>query len=180
MSFDNVNFKSNPNFKFKEIVKEKTECLASTYQFDVFKDKDGETYLISPYWDIEHVETPIHYISIINLKNNQLHLKLEGHQDRVLTARFFQNPYNGKNYIISADRKFRVIVWDLSDNGNKIFNEEVKYDSFLYSSILMFEESGLIYAVTSTLSNGETFVFTVDEEKKKKQFLKQKILMYTS
>ena len=93
MSFDKVNFKSNPNFKFKEIVKEKTECLASTYQFDCFKDKDGETYLISPFWDIEHVETPIHYISIINLKNNQLHLKLEGHQDRVLTARFFQNHF---------------------------------------------------------------------------------------
>lgn len=174
MSFDNVNFTSNPNFKFKEIVIEKTECLAATYQFDVFKDKDGETYLISPYWNIEHPETPIHHISIINLKNNKLHLKLEGHQDRVLTVRFFQNPYTGKNYLISADRKYRVIVWNLSNNGEQIFNEEVKYESFLYSSLLMFEESGLIYAVTSTLSNGETFVFTVDEEKKKEAVPKTK------
>ena len=64
MSFDSENFKSNPNFKFKEIVVEKTECLASTYQFDCYKADDGETYLISPYWDIERADKPDHHISL--------------------------------------------------------------------------------------------------------------------
>ena len=71
MSFEMVNFKSNPNFKFKEIVVEKTECLASTYQFDCYKDDDGETYLISPYWDIEKADKPDHHISIINLRTKK-------------------------------------------------------------------------------------------------------------
>ena len=169
MSFDSENFKSNPNFKFKEIVVEKTECLASTYQFDCYKADNGETYLISPYWDIEKADKPDHHISLINLRTKEIFKTLEGHKDRVLTARYFQDPFSKKHYLISADRKTRVIVWDLSENGNIIFETELKYESFIYSVILMFEENNKIMPVVSTLASGETFVFHIDDKNKKEE-----------
>ena len=168
MSFHNDNFKSNPNFKYKGNAVEKTECLASTYQFDVFRDDKGEVYLISPYWDISKADKLDHHISLINLKNNQVEKTLEGHKDRVLVARYFQDPYTKKHYFISADRKFHVLVWDLSNNGNIIFDEFVKYDSFIYSVLLMFDENGTIYAVISTLGSGETWVYPINDKAKKK------------
>ena len=157
MSFDAIPFKSNPNFKFKEIVVEKTECLASSYQFDCYKAKDGETYLISPFWDIDHADKPVHHISLINLRTKEVYKKLEGHKDRVLCARYYKDPYTQKDYLISCDRKYKFIVWDLSEDGKNIFEKEEKYESFIYSVILMFEPDK-IYAVTSTLANGDTFV----------------------
>jgi hypothetical protein len=47
MSFKNTVFTSNPYFKLKEVVMEKYECLASKYQFDCYKTKDGKTILIA-------------------------------------------------------------------------------------------------------------------------------------
>jgi hypothetical protein len=170
MSFDLDNFKSNPNFKFKEIVIEKTECLGGSFQFDCYKD-NGEVYLISPYWDIDRADKPEiqHYLSIINLKTKKVALKLEGHKDRVITARYFQDPYTKKHYIISADRKCRVIVWDLSDNGKQIYNkDDIKYESFIYSIILFFEPNSKIYAVISTLASGESWVIPLDKPEGKK------------
>ena len=169
MSFEMTNFRSNPNFKFKEIVVEKTECLGSTYQFDCYKADDGETYLIYPYWDIEKADKPDHHISLINLRTKEIFKTLEGHKDRVLTARYFQDPYTNKHYLISADRKQKVLVWDLSDGGNIIFETEMKYESFIYSVLLMFEEGGKIMPVVSTLSSGETFIFHVDDKNKKEE-----------
>jgi len=165
MSFENVNFSANPSFKFKEIVVEKTECLGGTYQYDCFKGDDGETYLISPYWDIDNIEKREHHISIINLRTRETRV-LNGHKDRVLTVRYFQDPYTKKHYLISADRKTRVLVWDLSDNYKIILDTELKYESFIYSVLLFFEENK-IYAVTSTLSNGETFVIPLDDKEHK-------------
>jgi hypothetical protein len=167
MSFDAIPFKSNPNFKFKEIVVEKTECLASSYQFDCYKAADGNTYLVSPYWDIDHADKPVHYISLINLKTNEVYKKLEGHKDRVLCARYFKDPYTKKDYLISCDRKYKIIVWSLDDDCKNIFEKEEKYESFIYSVILMFEPNNKIYAVTSTLANGESFIHPLDDKTKK-------------
>ena len=169
MSFENLNFKSNPNFKYKEVVIEKTECLGSSYQFDCYKGKDNETYLVSPYWDITRADKPDHHISIINLKTKEKLLTLEGHKDRVLTVRYFQDPYTKKDYLISADRKYKVIVWDLSDNGKNIFEIESKYESFIYSVLLFFEEGNKIYAVSSTLASGESWVYPLEDKNKKEE-----------
>ena len=169
MSFENLNFKSNPNFKYKEVVIEKTECLGSSYQFDCYKGKDDQTYLVSPYWDITRADKPDHHISIINLKTKEKLLTLEGHKDRVLTVRYFQDPYTKKDYLISADRKYKVIVWDLSDNGKNIFEIESKYESFIYSVLLFFEEGNKIYAVSSTLASGESWVYPLEDKNKKEE-----------
>ena len=172
MSFESEDFTSNPNFKFKEIVVEKTECLGGSFQFDTYRDSNGEVYLISPYWDIDNLDKPEtqHYLSIINLKNQKVEMKLTGHKDRVITARYFQNPYTKKNYLISADRKCRVIVWDLSDNGKQIYNhDDIRYESFIYSVLLFFEPNDKIYAVISTLVSGESWVIPLDNPKNKKE-----------
>ena len=171
MSFDNMNFETNPNFKFREYPAELRECLGSTYVYDVFKNKEGKTILISPYWNInKQCNTEgdpskdlekYHYISFIDLETNKEIKNLEKHKDRVITCRFFENPFNKKQYFISADRKYQVVVWDITDDCKIIFDENVKYDNFIYS-VLMFFDQNKIYVVTSTLGNGETTIYTVD------------------
>ena len=173
MSFDNIDFETNPNFKFKEYPAELRECLGSTYVYDVFKSKEGKTILISPYWNInKQCNTEgdpskdleqYHYISLIDLQDNKEITKLVKHKDRVITCRFFENPFNKKQYFISADRKCQVVVWDLSDDCKIIFDENVRYDNFIYS-VLMFFDENKIYVVTSTLGNGETLIYTVGDK----------------
>ena len=130
MSFDNQNFTSNPNFKFREYPAVLRECLGTTFTYDVFKNKQGQTILISPYWNIDkQCNTDgdpskdlekYHYISLIDLQNNKEIKQLVGHKDRVVTCRFFEDPFTTKHYLISADRKFFLYVWDLTEEG-KIF-----------------------------------------------------------
>ena len=174
MSFDNINFETNPNFKFREYPAELRECLGSTYVYDVFKNNEGKTILISPYWNInKQCNTEgdpskdlekYHYISLIDLETNTEIKKLEKHKDRVITCRFFENPFNKKQYFISADRKNQVVVWDLTDNCNIIFEDNLKnYDNFIYS-VLMFFEKNKIYVVTSTLGNGETAIYDIEKK----------------
>ena len=172
MSFDKQNFKTNPNFKFREYPAELRECLGTTYTYDVYKDKQGRTILITPYWNInKQCNTEgdpsiglekYHYISLIDLSNNQEIQTLVGHTDRVVTCRFFEDPFTGKQYLISADRKYKVKVWDLTDNGAIKFDKELKegYDNFIYS-VLMFFEENKTYVVVSTLGSGDTNVFVM-------------------
>jgi WD40 repeat protein len=107
---------------------------------------------------------------LIDLSNNKEIQKLVGHRDRVVTCRFFEDPYNGKQYLISADRKYQVKVWELTDNGKLIFDRQVeeKYDNFIYSVLMIFEK-GLFYIVVSTLGTGETCVYTIGNEQTMKK-----------
>ena len=180
MSFDNQNFTTNPNFKFREYPAELRECLGTTFTYDVYKNKEGKTVLISPFWDINHqcntegdpsvgLEN-YHYIVLTDLSTNQEIKRLVGHTDRVVTCRFFEDPHTGKQYLVSADRKYKVKVWDLTDDGKLIFDKaiEEKYDNFIYSVLMIFEKDKR-YVVTSTLGSGETCVYTIgsDEAPKK-------------
>ena len=185
MSFDKQNFITNPNFKFCEYPAEFRECLGTTYTYDVYKDKKGRTILIAPYWNInkqcntegdpsQGLEN-YHFISLLDLgdKNKELS-KLIGHKDRVVTCRFFEDPYTGKQYLISADRKYQVKIWDLTDidhdSTKPIFDKQVqiKYDNFIYSVLMIFE-NGKIYAVVSTLGTGETIIYTLNSDQEPKQ-----------
>jgi len=174
MSFDKQNFISNPNFKFCEYPAELRECLGTTYTYDVYKSKDGKTILISPYWNInKQCNTEgdpslglenYHYISLIDLSNNQEIKTLVGHKDRVVTCRFFEDPFSGKQYLVSADRKYQLKVWELTDNGKQVFDKHVdNYDNFIYSVLMIFEKDKR-YVVVSTLGNGETYVYNMNEE----------------
>ena len=160
MSFEEISFKTEPNFKYKGIVKEKSECLSSTYQYDCYKDKNGEIFLISAYWDIERPEIADYHISLISLKDNIEVRKLKGHEDRILNVRYFQDPYTKNDFLISSDRKCNIIIWDLQNFSQK-FKINIRYDTYIYS-VLLFFDSNKIYAVSSTLSdNGYTKVIEV-------------------
>ena len=181
MSFDQQNFVTNPNFKFREYPAEKRECLGTTYTYDVFKNPEGKTILVTPHFDInKQCNTEgdpskdlekYHYTSLIDLENNEEIQQLEGHKDRIVTCRFFEDPFTKKQYIISADRKYQVKVWDLSDKtaekGKTIFDKAIdQYDNFIYSVLMVFEK-GKIYVITSTLGNGETKVYTIGNDNPK-------------
>lgn len=166
MSFEEKCFTTNPNFRFEHTVTETADCLSSTYQFDCYKDKKGEVILIAPFFDLPNVLNLDHHISLINLKDNKEIKKLEGHIDRVVTVRYFRNPITGNDYFISADRKYNIIVWDLSNDCAKILETEVKYEGFIYSCLLIFDEKKM-YAVTSSLgANNYTRVIDCDDKNK--------------
>lgn len=161
MNFEKNSFKTDPNFKFKEIVREKAECLSSTYQFECYKDKNGEVYLIYGFWDIEIVFHN-YYLSVVRLKDNIEVKKLEGYKDRILTIRYFQDPYTKNDYLISADRQYNIILWDLSNNFAKKLETKVNIDSLIYSLLLIFD-SNKIYVVFANVNDG-TRVFDINNK----------------
>ena len=161
MNFEKSSFKTDPNFKFKEIVREKAECLSSTYQFECYKDKNGEVYLIYGFWDIEIVFHN-YYLSVVRLKDNIEVKKLEGYKDRILTIRYFQDPYTKNDYLISADRQYNIILWDLSNNFAKKLETKVNIDSLIYSLLLIFD-SNKIYVVFANVNDG-TRVFDINNK----------------
>lgn len=153
MSFDDVCFKTNPNFRFQEIITNKSDALSNTCIFDVYKDKDKNIILIAPFFDISNIMKQDYYISLINLKDNKEIRKLEGYKDRILTCRYFKDPSSEKDYIISADKRCNVIVWDISDEFAKILDIALDYDAFIYSCLLIFdEEQNRMFAVASSVS----------------------------
>ena len=161
MSLESIN---KPKFKFKEYISEKAESLGSSYQFDCYKHKNGEVILIMSYFDIDHILENIHDILLITLNDNKVIKKLKGHNDRVLSTRYFQEPNSKKDYLISADRNHIVIVWDLNDFC-KIFEAKINYDSYIYSTLLIFYLNN-IYAVISTLGGGSTKIINLKDKSK--------------
>lgn len=153
MSFNDVCFKTNPNFHFKEIVTDKSDALSNACIFDVYKDKRNNVVLIAPFFDIKNTMKQDYHISLIDLKDNSEIRKLEGHEDRILTCRYFKDPSSENDYIISADRKSKVIVWDISHDFEKKLDIDLEYDAFIYSCLLIFEqEQNRMFAVASSLS----------------------------
>ena len=159
MNFDKSSFKTEPNFKFKEIVTDKAECLSSTYQFECYKDKNGEVYLIYSFRDIDANK---YYLSVLRLKDNKEVKLLEGYNDRILTIRYFQDPYTKNDYLVSADRRNKIILWDLSNNFAKKVETKVNCTSFIYSLLLIFD-SNKIYIVFSNVNDG-TKIFDIDNK----------------
>lgn len=151
-------------FKFKEYIYEKAECFSSSQQFDCYKNKKGEIILIMVYFDIDRPGDRIHDILFISLNDNKVIKKLEEHKDRVLIVRYFQEPNSKKNYLISADRRQIVMVWDL-DDFCKIFETEMNYISFIYGALLISYLNN-IYAIVSTLGEGSTKIFNLKDKSK--------------
>ena len=165
MSLDEVCFTSNPNFRFQEFVSEKSECISATYQFDCYKDKNDEIILITPFFDFPNMLNQEYYISLINLKNNKLIQKLKGHKDRITTVRYFKDPITKMEYLISSDKKYKVIVWEISQKYEKIFEIQLIYKTFIYSCLLIFDEKKIWAVVSSIDSNNITIVINIYNKK---------------
>ena len=169
MSFEDVNFKSNPNFHFKEVVVAKADALSASYQFDCFKDKKGDVILIYGYFDETLAYEYNFYVSLFNLNTNQEVKALEKAKDRILSVRYFKDPYTEKDYLIAADKKSFVTVWDLSDNYNKILEIELKYEGFIYNCLLMFEKETMYAVASSISSNNYTKVIEIQNKEINKE-----------
>ena len=173
MSFADIPFNSTPNFKFQEIIDDKADCLTSTYQFDCYKEKSGRLILISPFFDIKNAVDLDYHIRLLNLETKEVLKKLEGHLDRVTMVRYFQDPSNRKNYLVSADKRYSVLVWDLTDdctNSEKIYEVSPKYEAHIYSCLLIFREEKMFLATSSIDSNNPTKVYELELHKSNQNY----------
>lgn len=162
MNFENVNFPTNPFFKFKEIITEKSEGFGTSSLFEVIKHKNGDTYLLSPYMDIKNPYSHLYHISIISLKDNQEKQKLEGHIDRLKVIRHFIDSKKDKDYLISVDKKLKIIIWDINNNFSKIFEKIIKYDNLINDVLILFINNKIFIVISAMTVNGYTKIININ------------------
>ena len=153
MSFDQIPFKSNPNLHLKSTVAKNSDCMAGSCIFEVLKNKkDKKVYIYNSYFNVEDPEEKKNLIQIISLEDGKVVKVLEGHEDRVLNIRYFYNKETEKEYLVSADRKYKIIVWDITDDYKLLKKIECKYQGFIYSNVLVFRNNS-IFLITSSITN---------------------------
>ena len=165
MSFDKTMMRSNPNFKFKEIIRDKTEALGNHCQLDVFQKENDQVIMICANFDMQSNERDYH-ISLIDLSTNQ-EIKSIPSDQRIMSIRYFQDPKTKKNYFTTSNHKAKIAVYDLDDDCKCIFETETKYELFIYTNLMIFDEDKK-YVVTSSIgSNNMTKVYNIDSKELK-------------
>ena len=128
-----LNFLYNPNLKYKEDICN-TNCTSGCNNiFEVFLCyKDSIQYLVTPNYKNFNLE-------IYDIANNKLVTSLESHKNSIYSIKYFINPITNKEYLISSDAIFRVIVWNINKNYKIDFSKFMNYHSFsyIYSCIIM-------------------------------------------
>ena len=153
MSFEQIPFKTNPNFHFNSTVVQNSESLAGNCNFEVLKNKkDKKVYIYNSYFNIKDPFEKENLIQIISLEDGKVVKVLEGHEDRVLNIRYFYNKETEKEYLVSADKKCKIIVWDITDDYKLLKKIECKYQGFIYSNVLVFRNNS-IFLITSSITN---------------------------
>ena len=153
MSFDQIPFKSNPNLHLKSTVVKNSDCMAGSCIFEVLKNKkDKKVYIYNSYFNVEDPEEKKNLIQVISLEDGKVVKVLEGHEDRVLNIRYFYNKETEKEYLVSADRKYKIIVWDINDDYKLLKKIECKYQGFIYSNVLVFRNNS-IFLITSSITS---------------------------
>lgn len=133
-------YKSTPiELKYKmDICKVNTSCGWND-MFEIYISyKNNKEYLASP-------DNNNYNINIISLINNKLENKLQGHNNKVRTIRYFIEDNNKKSveneYLISADDDHIVIVWDLLDNYEIKQKIDTNYEDDIYSCLIFFNKN---------------------------------------
>ena len=151
MSFDKIPFRTNPNFCAKLLL-ENTDCLAGSCNFEVFySKKNKKTYLVTLNFLVDE-EQQKYTLQVRNLEDNNIVKELEGHEDRILNVRYFYNEENEKEYLVSADKKYFVIIWEITDDFKLIKKQNFQFDAFIYSNVLLFKKD-CIFLISSSISN---------------------------
>lgn len=169
MSFNDINFLTNPNYKFKEIISEKSEGFGTSSLFEIYKDKNNNTFLFSPFFDIKDPRSHKYHISVISLKDNQEKRKLEGHISRIKSIRYFMNPENEKEYLISVDTKFKIIIWDLNNNYTKIFEKIIEYNNIINDILMLFIYNKTFIVTSAVASNDYTKIINIHDSNEIKE-----------
>ena len=82
---------------------------------------------------------------------NKKILSLQGHNNTITIIRYFINIKNKNEYLISADENKIVIIWDITNNYNILYNINTNYGYYIYSCLLIFSNNdNNNYIITST------------------------------
>ena len=142
----NYEFVKDPkNLKYKSDLISSNSDSGYNDIFEIYISyKDNQEYIISP-------NCKNFNLNIFNLRNNQKILSLQKHENSIRTIRYFINNKNKNEYLISADRDYKVIIWDITNNYNIKYIIDTKYASDIYSCLLVFPENmNDNFIVTST------------------------------
>ena len=110
----------------------------------------------------------ISYIDIIKIKSISNFKKvntLKGHQKRINFIKYFINPYNKKEYLLSGDREEKIRVWGIEDENNYLSLIHIKTNygrlflqQSIYNCLLYFTEyRNYIYTTTVTENNSRLY-----------------------
>ena len=149
MNFENENFIINPHFIFKEIISDKIEGFSVSSLFDIFIDKDGDTILAFPYFDIKNPTLKEYNIALMSLKNNEIKKKLEGHISRFKVIKYFYDEISDKKYLVSSDRKNKVIIWDINNNYSKVYENIFEFKKNINDVLMLFINKEIFILIAS-------------------------------
>jgi len=150
----NYKFEKDPNkLKYKYEITKTNDYDSVNDVFEVFISyKDNKEYVVSP--NIDNFNLDIFTF----LDNKEKINSLEGHEDSVLTVRYFINNKNHNEYLISADDKKIVIIWDITNNYNIKYKIDTKYNNDIFSCLLVFPDNNNDnYIITSTSSKSNVY-----------------------
>ena len=113
------------------------------------------------YNDISYIDI----IKITSISNFKKVNTLKGYQKRINFIKYFINPYNKKEYLLSGDREEIIRVWGIKDENNYLSLILIKTNygrlllqQSIYNSILYFTEyRNYIYTTTVTDNNSRLY-----------------------
>jgi hypothetical protein len=142
----NREFITNPNLKFKSLVREMKCCFGINDIFDIYysHNENNELYLISA--DANNT------ISITRLRDNKLVKSLGDNNGSIKTIRHFYNKKNKTDYFVASFKGSFIKVWDLTNNYNLKHSIQIDYseNTIIYSCFLYFPENDEDYLITSS------------------------------
>lgn len=134
---------SNPNYRYNSTIITTNDSFPLNSKFDVFCSiNDGRIYLVSPNFHNYYLE-----VILLGFYRTKLITRLKGHKYYVTFVKYFLDKENKKEYLISADGKKYVIVWDINNiDKYDVNNEKIKKiiistkykNNFIYSCFLFF------------------------------------------
>ncbi len=92
---------------------------------------------------------------------------LEGHQNQIVFIKYFFNPKEIKEYLLSGDASNKIIVWDILNDYEKVCFINVEYKQLLlnepiFNSLLLFTEKKN-YIYTSTYTNNNSKLYELED-----------------
>ena len=142
---DSKYIKDPRDLKFKFDIITTNDYWGANDLFEIFSSKkDNMQYIVSA--NIYNYQ-----LDIISLLNNKTIFSLKGHKRNITTIRYFPNNKNDSEYLISADKYYIVIIWDIDNNYDIKYSIDTSYKDVIYSSLLLFpHNSNENYIITST------------------------------
>ena len=146
-----IMFKKNPmNLKFKLNITNTNDSCGSNDIFEVYtSNKNKKEYIISKNFENFNLE-------IFSLLDNKKINSLQGHRNHITTIRYFLNPYNFKEYLISGDDNGTLIIQDINNNYKIKYKIDTNYNDWITSNLLIFPfNNNDNYIITTTYNTSE-------------------------